>query len=176
MCQQSLASSISKAENRATTEQGKANQLCVFILGRLYLGVLKLCLGMGVRYTYSSLVALNTGVKDLFLDETFLGLCLFCMNCSCKGCRTDELCTGWAELLFHALMWKIVMDGVWCMNELFMNCTCSLYVKDEGLLQEQQADGLCILHTYWFYTCTEIDYSWMISDRTRKSTARSLLP
>ncbi len=41
---------------RATEEPGIAAQLCVFILGTpyLYLSVLSMCLGMGVRYTYSS--------------------------------------------------------------------------------------------------------------------------
>ncbi len=69
MCQQSLAGSISKAFYRTTAEQGEAAQLCVFILGMqyLYLHVLRVCLGMGVPYTYSS-VRNCAGCEELRTD------------------------------------------------------------------------------------------------------------
>ncbi len=46
---------------RVAVEPGEVAQLCVFILGMpyLYLGVLSVCLGMGVWYMYSSLVLLS---------------------------------------------------------------------------------------------------------------------
>ena len=59
----------------ATVEPGKAAQLCVFILGMryFYLGVLSLCLGMGVPYILvSNMWHFAFWMRALFHMETFM--------------------------------------------------------------------------------------------------------
>ncbi len=62
---------------KGSAEPGKAAQLCVFCLGYgyLYLGVLSMCLGMGVRYTYSSAETENVELQ----------VCLEMNQFGCRG-------------------------------------------------------------------------------------------